>query len=193
VPFLRWFCDRYQVDPSRMVVVFAAAAWRAGIATSPPLRRAARSVRRRRIRVRGTPPGTVPVNRKQHRLAEFDSEIPAAGAEPDRPRRGGRLSSLRDVPALHQFWLGNESLQYVQETHRYTRVDLGPAPALPSLPERFIAGEVLYGKAIPKTEAHWHQLRALVEHLAAQSPIVALDTGLVLDDTRTSCSRGSRA
>jgi hypothetical protein len=181
VPFLRWFCDRYQVDPSRMVVVSrgGVASWYRDVAAHyvelldlfDVDEFASRNAARHRAG-----------EQKQHRLAEFDTEIlrlvrnqtGLAAAAVCHPSAMFRL--------LHQFWLGNESLQYVQEHTRYTRVDLGPAPALPSLPERFIAVKFYTGKAIPKTEAHWHQLRALVEHLAAQSPIVALDTGLVLDE-----------
>jgi hypothetical protein len=83
---------------------------------------------------------------------------------------------------LRQFWLGNESLQYVQEHTKYARVDLRDVPDLPPLPERFVAMKFYSGKAIPGTDRDRRLLRAIVERAALSGPIVTLDTGLAVDE-----------
>lgn len=181
VPFLRWYCDRYHVDPARLTVVSrgGVASWYRDIAAHyvelldlfDVGEFAARNAERQREG-----------EQKQHGVAALDREILTRvrartgleGAAMCHPSSMFRL--------LHQFWLGNEALQYVQEHTRYTRVDPGPFPALPPLPERFIAMKFYSGRAIPLSEPHVRQLRELVEHLAQQCPIVALDTGIAIDE-----------
>jgi hypothetical protein len=181
VPFLRWYCDRYSVDPSRLVVVSrgGVASWYRDVATHyielfdlfdvPAF--AARNAERQR---QG--------EQKQHGLADFDREILSRVRE----QLGGERVTVCHPSVmfrlLRQFWLGNESLQYVQEHTKYARVDLGDVPGLPALPERFVAMKFYGGTAIPATERNRQLLRALVERVAAESPVVTLDTGLAVDE-----------
>jgi hypothetical protein len=183
VPFLRWFRDRYAVDPSRLVVVSrgGVASWYRDVAHRyiellelfDVEQFAARNAARQRVG-----------EQKQHTMADFDREIL------ERVRREPGLESATVChPALmfrllRQFWLGNESLQYVQEHTKYARVDLGPFADLPPLPERFVAMKFYTGPAIPGTDRHQQLLRQLVERIAADAPIVTLDTGLTIDEHR---------
>ncbi len=181
VPFLRWYCDRYGVDPSRVVVVSrgGVASWYRDVGARyielldlfdvPTF--AARNAERQR---QG--------EQKQHAMADFDREILSRVHE----QLGGARATVCHPSVmfrlLRQFWLGNESLQYVQEHTKYARVDLADVPGLPVLPERFVAMKFYSGKAIPATERNRHLLRALVERVAAESPVVTLDTGLAVDE-----------
>ncbi len=186
VPFLRWFTDRYGVDPARMVVVSrgGVAEWYADVATRyvelldlfPPDEFARRNAERQAAG-----------EQKQHGLAPFDREILLrVQAQPD--LAGARVCHPSTMfRLLRQFWLGNDSLSYVQEHTRYTlvrdRSPLSRSPlSLPPLPDRFAAVKLYGGKAIPDTPEHRQALRRLVGQAASQMPIVALDTGLVLDD-----------
>jgi hypothetical protein len=181
VPFLRWYCDRYGIDPSRLVVVSrgGVASWYRDVATQyvelldmfdvPTF--AARNAERQR---QG--------EQKQHAMADFDREILSRVRE-----QLGRADATVCHPSvmfrlLRQFWLGNESLQYVQEHTKYARVDLGDVSGVPLLPERFVAMKFYSGKAIPATDRNRQLLRALVERVAAESPVVSLDTGLAVDE-----------
>jgi hypothetical protein len=181
IPFLRWYCDRYGVDPSRVVVVSrgGVASWYRDVASQyvelldlfdvPTF--AARNAERQR---QG--------EQKQHAMADFDREILSRVRE-----QLGEASATVCHPSvmfrmLRQFWLGNAALQYVQEHTKYARVDLGAVPGVPVLPQRFVAMKFYSGKAIPATERNRQLLRALVERVAAESPVVTLDTGLAVDE-----------
>jgi hypothetical protein len=181
VPFLRWFCHRYDVHPSRMTVVSrgGVADWYRSVANHyielldlfDVKDFATRNAERQR---RG--------EQKQHALADFDLEILGKVRE-----SAGLTSATVCHPSLmfrllRHFWLGNESLHYVQEHTRYTPLELPPMQDLPRLPERFVAIKFYTGKAIPDTPHHRQLLRFLVERLASRYPIVALDTGLALDE-----------
>ena len=181
VPFLRWYCDRYAVDSSRLVVVSrgGVASWYRDVATQyvelldlfdlPTF--AARNAERQR---QG--------EQKQHVIADFDREI----VKRVRDQIGGDDLTVCHPSVmfrlLRQFWLGNESLQYVQEHTKYARVDLGQVPGVPVLPERFVAMKFYSGKAVPATARNRALLRALVERVAADGPVVSLDTGLAVDE-----------
>ena len=180
VPFLRWYCDRYSVDPSRVVVVSrgGVASWYRDVGTRyielldlfdvPTF--AARNAERQRQgeqKQHGWPTST----------ARFSSSARAARRERATVCHPSVMFRL-----LRQFWLGNESLQYIQEHTKYARVDLADVPGLPALPERFVAMKFYSGKAIPATERNRQLLRALVERVAAESPVVTLDTGLAVDE-----------
>jgi hypothetical protein len=83
---------------------------------------------------------------------------------------------------LREFWLGNESLHYVR---RYTtHAPLPPSGHVPELPlpERFVAVKFYTGRALPPTAANHAALRAIVERIASNVPVVTLETGLTLDE-----------
>lgn len=180
IPFLRWFSDRYRVDRSRLVVVSrgGVAGWYADIADHyvelldlfSPAEFARLNAERQSDQ-----------DQKQHRLSAFDETILG------RVRAAPGLAAARlchpsaMFRLLHQFWLGNESLQFVQHYLHFTGI--APPPiGLPRLPERYTALKFYTGKAVPDTPTNRRMLRALVERLAAQGPVVTLDTGLKLDD-----------
>jgi hypothetical protein len=181
VPFLRWYCDRYGIDPSRVVVVSrgGVASWYRDVASQyielldlfdvPTF--AARNAERQRLG-----------EQKQRAMADFDREILSRAQEQLGGARATVCHPSLMFRLLRQFWLGNESLQYVQEHTKYSRVDLADVPGVPALPERFVAMKFYSGKAIPATERNRQLLRALVERVAAESPVVSLDTGLAVDE-----------
>jgi hypothetical protein len=180
IPFLRWFQDRYRVHRERLVVVSrgGVAGWYSDIADRyvelldlfPPQEFAALNAERQAAS-----------DQKQHGISSFDEAILA------RLRSRGDLDDAAVChPAamfrlLRQFWLGNESLEYAQQYLRFAPV-APPPRELPTLPASFTAVKFYTGKAIPDTPANRLALRALVERLAAQGPVVTLDTGLHLDE-----------
>jgi hypothetical protein len=183
VPFLRWFCDRYRVHRSRVVVVSrgGVAGWYADIADHYvellELMDVAEFAAANAARHRAG-------EQKQHAVGAFDRAILARL----RARPGLESASLCHPSTMFRllrgFWLGNESLEYVQEHMRYARMsaDTRPAVELPPLPGDFVAVKFYTGRAIPDSPGTRQRLRALVGHLASRSPVVALDTGLALDE-----------
>lgn len=182
VPFLRWFADQHGIDPDRLAVVSrgGVAGWYTGLSNRyvelldlyPPDVFAARNAARQQAG-----------EQKQHGLAAFDAEIL------DRVRA---LPGLSQATVCHpsamfrllrQFWLGNESLDYLLDHLRFAPV-APPRVDVPGLPERFVAMKLYTGMALPDSEANRRSLRALVERTASRSPIVLLDTRLTLDEHR---------
>jgi hypothetical protein len=180
VPFLRWFCDRYRVDRSRVVVVSrgGVGGWYHDISTDYV-----------ELLELFTPDEFVALNaarhgagdQKQQAISAFDEAILARVRA-----RAGLASAGVCHPSvmfrlLRQFWIGNESLEYIQHHLLYRGVSPPPV-VVPELPERFTAVKLYTGKALPDTPANRHRLRALVELLASRGPIVTLDTGVSLDE-----------
>ncbi len=181
LPFLHWFCHRYRVDRDRVIAVTrgGAGAWYEPVA--------ARSIDLLDL---FTPAEFAALNasrqegsgQKQYLLSAFDEQILSrvrarpglAGASVCHPSTMFQL--------LREFWLGNESLQYVQRytTHARMRPQAATEP-LP-LPERFAAVKFYTGRALPPTAENRQALRALVGRIARDVPVVTLETGLELDD-----------
>ena len=182
-PFLRWFCDHYRVPSSRLVIVSRGGvqSWYAGVADHyvelldllPIEEFAELNTARQRAG-----------EQKQHRLGPLDEEI---------LRRLRTREGLAEASVCHpsmmfrllgQFWLGNESLEYLLDHVRYETM---AAPSLPpdiQLPERFAAVKFYSGLTLPDTDEHHAQLTALVSRVASEMPVVSLETGLRLDDHR---------
>ncbi len=180
IPFLRWFCDRYRIDPARLVVVSrgGVAGWYQEI-----------SNRYVELLELFTPDEFASLNaarygagdQKQQAISAFDESILA------------RVRAQRDLASaavchpsvmfrlLRQFWLGNESLEYVQHYLSYDSVRPA-AITIPHLPERFTAVKLYTGKALPDTPENRRILRALIERLAARGPVVTLDIAMSLDE-----------
>jgi hypothetical protein len=180
VPFVRWFAEHYRVAPERLVVVSrgGVASWYADVAAHyvelldlfPPAEFAARNEERRSSG-----------DQKQLGAAAFDTAIVdrvrtvigAPGARVCHPSTMFRL--------LRHFWLGTESLQQVLDHTRYARVAV-PAAVVPALPERYVAVKFYTGRALPDRPANRAALRALVERVSRDTAVVALSTGLALDE-----------
>lgn len=181
VPFVRWVVDHYHVDRSRLVVVSrgGAAGWYGDVADRgielldlfTPAEFAAKNAERQ---ARG--------DQKQLAHSGFDEEILARvrgqlgqpGATVCHPSTMFRL--------MRNFWLGTDSLQRILDHTRYVRMAAPAEPPLEGLPERFVAVKFYTGRALPDTAANRASLRALVEALARELPVVVLNTALALDE-----------
>ena len=181
VPFLRWFADHYRVHPSRIVAVSRGGVhgWYAGVADHyvelldlyTPDEFAARNAARQ-----------TDGEQKQHGRGAFDAAI--VDRVRAMPGLGGAAvcHSSAMFRLLRQFWLGNESLEYVLDHMRFAPVTTAPGLTLPPLPSRFVAMKFYTGRALPDTPANRQALRGLVEQAASTHPIVMLNTGLALDE-----------
>jgi hypothetical protein len=120
---------------------------------------------------------------KQHGVGGFDAEVLS---------RVQALSGLSDAVVFHpsvmfrllrQFWLGNESLEYLLDHLIYAPVTPPPIE-VPDLPPHFTAMKFYTGAALPDSDANRRQLRAFVERMADDGPIVLLDTQQNFDEHR---------
>ena len=181
VPFVRWFTRQYDVDPDRVVALSrgGVSAWYGGIASRyveqfdlfTPQEFAARNEARRGD-----------ADQKQLARSAFDDEILSRA----RARLGLGDAAVCHPSAmfglLRQFWLGNDSLQYVLDYTDYAPIGTIAPVELPLLPDRFVAVKFYTGRALMDTPGHRDRLRGLVERIARKHPIVTLNTNLALDE-----------
>lgn len=182
VPFVRWVQATYHVDPDRLMIVTrgGAAAWYRDITP--------RSVElfdlltpeafaRQNASRSAEGGGTL----KQWSVSRMDEEII------DQVRR---RTGMPDARVLHpslmyrlfqQFMLGHRPPSFLLRRTRYRRLEVPDVP-LPALPAGYVAVKFYTAASLPPTPAVRRAVQSLVLALAAQHPVVMLDTGLALDD-----------
>lgn len=182
IPFLRWFEDRYRVDPGRVIAVSrgGVAGWYGDIA--------ARYVeifdhvdadefgRRNRERHQRAEAG----GQKQTSISALDTAL----IDSARTVTGVSDASICHPSLMYRlfnrFWYGNRALDLVTSHTRY--VPLTAAPANLDLPPRYVAAKFYTGAALPGTPEARGALRELVRMTAARIPVVMLDTGMATDE-----------
>jgi hypothetical protein len=193
IPFLRWFEDRYRVDPGRVVAISrgGVAGWYGDLAgryveifdhLSPE-----EFGRRNRQRHEREESG----GQKQTSIGALDDELISAA----RAASGGKDPAICHPSLMYRlfsrFWYGNRALDLVTSHTRYVPVPDRSialpqhrtiAPSDPGLPERYIAAKFYTGAALPGTPETRAALRELVRTAASQMPVVMLDTGMATDE-----------
>ena len=183
VPFLRWFEDAHRVAPERVIALSRGGvdAWYSRVATCyvdlfdffSQEEFGGRNEERRNLSEAG--------GHKHSGQSDFDRDILT---------RVQRHLDLPDVHVLHpslffnlfkQFWLGNQSMDFLC---RRTRFEAPPRPNRPALdlPEQYIAAKFYAGTALPNSESNRRAIREIVGRLATRHPVVVLDTGLTVDE-----------
>jgi hypothetical protein len=187
IPFLNWACEHGGLDPERLVVVSrgGTGSWYGGLAAryfdvldffSVEEFRAANQ---RRIERAGG---------QKHRLrTEFDDEI---------LRHVQRTLGAPALEVLHpsfmynlfvRFWRGHAGLELIDRHVRFRPFGPPPGAADPGLPSGdYVAVKFYWSSCFPATPDNRALVGRIVRALAAQSEVVLLDTGLVVDDHRDS-------
>jgi hypothetical protein len=186
VPFLHWFMAAFRIDPARIVVVSrgGAGCWYEGLlGPSTPIgpgnyveiwddldpdefarRNAARGVT------------------KQYEPSDLDRDVLASVAR----RIGTAEFSVLHPGLMYRlftlYWSGHRPMGFVDKYLRFTRLPPPQVidPAL--LPAEYVAVKFYAARSLPDTPEIRAQLRAIVRRLAERTPVVLLDTGLVLDE-----------
>jgi hypothetical protein len=181
VPFVRWFTRHYDVDPDRVIALSrgGVSAWYGGIASRyveqfdlfTTEEFAARNEARRGE-----------ADQKQLTRSAFDEEVLSRALARLGVEDGHVCHPSAMFRLLRQFWLGNDSLQYVLDYTDYSPVRMISPVELPPLPDRFVAVKFYTGRALMDTPAHREMLRALVERIGRTNPIVTLNTRLTVDE-----------
>jgi hypothetical protein len=178
VPFLHWLKTAFHVDPSRVVAVSRGGveSWYQGVAGRyveiwddiDPAEFA------RRNAARGVA--------KQYEPSDLDADI---------LRSVARRIGTSDFDVIHPglmyklftlYWSGQRAMGFVDSHLRFTRMTAPEVidPAL--LPREYVAVKFYAARSLPDTPKVRERLRATVAQLAEQTPVVLLDTGLVLED-----------
>ena len=193
IPFLRWFEDRYRIDPSRVIAMSrgGVAGWYGDIAG-----------RYVEIFDHLSPEEFGRRNRERHQREESGGQKQTSIGPLDEQLISTARSStgIRDAAICHpslmyrlfsRFWYGNRALDLVTSHTRYMQVPnrtIAPshhrtiAPSNLDLPRRYIAAKFYTGAALPGTPEARGALRELVRTAAARMPVVMLDTGMATDE-----------
>jgi hypothetical protein len=179
IPFLNWLKAQHNWDPARVVAVSrgGVASWYDGLASTyieiferfDP----AEFARRNEVR-RESGEGS----HKQMTLSPLDQDV----LDYVRERAG-----VRDAVVVHPsdmyrlfryYWLGHRGVSHVEERTRFAphRFDLS------GLPREYVAVKAYTAASLPDTPQNRARLLAIIHHLSAHTNVVALDTGLQLDD-----------
>jgi len=184
LPFLGWAADRYGVGPDRLIALSRGGtqSWYGGLASRyveifdlvEPEEFARQGAARRE---RG--------DQKQMALSEFDLELVR--------RATTRLGlATGDVAVWHPglmyqlfraFWYGDRSLDFLLRHTDFRRMPQRQKASL-ALPAEYVAVKFYTGPAIPDTAANRGLLHDLVRRVAAQIPVVMLDTAWSVDEHR---------
>mgnify|MGYP003353033655 FL=1 len=80
------------------------------------------------------------------------------------------------------YWSGHRAQSFLDAHTRYTRMAPPRDVVLPALPDDYIAVKFYAARSMPDTPRIRALLADIVSRLAAECPVVLLDTGLVLDE-----------
>lgn len=182
VPFLRWFADRFNVSPGRLIVVsrggtsswyrpFASQYFDAFDQVTPDTFRGQHDAR---VRDLG--------EQKQTRLTEFDRELIDAATRRANVSEWSLLHPSRMYDVLNPYWWGHLSSGWVHQHTRYARLSEPDRMADIDMPERYVAAKFYFNDCFPANAQNRAFVRDALRTLAGRGPVVALSTGLNIDD-----------
>jgi hypothetical protein len=191
IPFLRWFKDRYRIDPERVIAVSrgGVAGWYGDLAARyveifdhvTPEEFARRNRERHQREESG--------GQKQTTIGAFDEELISAARTATHVPQAAICHPSLMYRLFSRFWYGNRALDLVTSHTRFipavpdrTAAPPHPAPSTLDLPERYIAAKFYTGAALPGTPEARGALRELVRTAAIRMPVVMLDTGMATDE-----------
>jgi hypothetical protein len=178
VPFLHWLKTAFHVDPNRVVAVSRGGveSWYQGVAGRyveiwddiDPAEFAQRNAARDTA--------------KQYEPSDLDADI---------LRSVARRIGTADFDVIHPglmyklftlYWSGQRAMGFVDSHLRFTKMTAPQVIAPALLPREYVAVKLYAARSLPDTPQIRERLRATVAQLAEQTPVVLLDTGLVLED-----------
>lgn len=186
IPFLRWACERYDIDPSRITAISRGGprSWYGDLAEhyvdvfelySPET-------------VKGwhTQAMSGPGPMKQLRVRDHEAELALRAQPAGSPHAAILHPSMMYplfMPALKGGWTGSRPLAEVLErtVHRPFAPPAGDGPA-PALPSDYVAVKAYFNGSFPDTEANRAFVSRLVARLADVTPVVLLSAGVDVDD-----------
>ena len=188
IPFLRWVQAAFRVDPARVVAVSrgGVSSWYEGIAGRyiemfdeiEPAEYA------RRNAARGETKQLEPGGLDRDVLAAVTRRLGTDAVDVLHPSLMYRLFGL--------FWSGHRAMGFMDARTRYARIRPPQVIDPAALPREYVAVKFYEARSLPATPDIRLAVSALVAAIAAHTPVVLLDTGLVLDEHADYDLRGAR-
>jgi hypothetical protein len=182
VPFLRWCAESLGVPRDRLIVMSrgGTASWYQPFSLrymdvfDHVSAETFRDQHDARVRELG--------EQKQNRLTAFDREVVDAAMRRAAEGDWSLLHPSRMYDLLNPFWWGHQPVEWVHAHTHYARLSPPPSTDIPPLPERYTAVKFYFNECFPATTENRRFADDLLRTLAERGPVVALSTGLNLDD-----------
>jgi hypothetical protein len=182
VPFLRWCADRLDADADRFVVMSrgGTASWYRPFAAryvdafDQVSAETFRDQHDTRVRELG--------EQKQNRVTAFDEQLIEAAMRRTHVAHWSLLHPSRMYELLNPYWWGHQADDWVHGHVRYARLAEPPPSAIPDMPSRYTAVKFYFNDCFPATPQNRAFVRDTLRTLASRGPVIALSTGLNLDD-----------
>src|SRR5258705_11808291 len=182
VPFLRWCAEWLDVDPDRFVGMSrgGTASWYRPFAARYVDRfdqgsaETFRAQHDERVRELG--------EQKQTQVTAFDRELVESAMRQSHVADWSLLHPSRMYDVLNPYWWGHQSREWVSGHVRYAQLPAPPPAGIPDLPPRYVAVKFYFNDCFPATEQNRAFVGGVLRTLAARGPVVALSTGLNIDD-----------
>jgi hypothetical protein len=182
VPFLRWFAERFNVPPEQLIVVSRGGTWswyrpfasRYVDVFDQVTPDTFRDQHDARVRILG--------EQKQTRLTEFDRELVDAATRRANVSDWSLLHPSRMYEVLNPYWWGHLSSDWVHEHTRYARLPEIDRADVMDTPEPYVAVKFYFNDCFPANARNRGFVHDVLRTLAARGRVVALSTGLNIDD-----------
>ena len=92
------------------------------------------------------------------------------------------LHPSRMYEVLNPFWWGHVDTAWVRRHARYAQLPPPDATGVPVMPGAYVAAKFYFNDCFPPTDANRAFASATMRRLAEEGPLVALSTGLSIDD-----------
>jgi hypothetical protein len=179
IPFVRWFTERYEVPPERLIAVSrgGAAAWYAPMAGRS--HDALAFMTMDEFRGRNDRRNMRLGEQKQVAVAPLDEELIAQV----------RRAEQREVVVLHPslmyrlfapYWWGHEPIAWVRRYMRFTT--LRPPALGVELPESYTAVKFYFNDCFTDAPVNRAFVDRTIRELAQEGPVISLSTGVHVDD-----------
>ena len=182
VPFLRRCAEHLDVDPQRFIVLSrgGTSSWYRPFAAryADVFEQISADVFRQqhdaRIRNLG--------EQKQTRISDFDREIVTAAMRAGDVDEWSLLHPAGMYEVLNPYWWGHQPDRWVHNHVRYKRLEPPSATGVLDPPHQYVAVKFYFNECFPATAVNRAFVRDMVRTLALRVPVVALSTGLNIDD-----------
>jgi hypothetical protein len=182
VPFLRWVAGRFDVKPERLMIVSrgGTASWYRPFAAlySDVFEQVTAGTFRDRHDARVRDLG----EQKQTRVTDFDRELVDAATQRARLSECSLLHPSRMYEVLNPYWWGHQSSDWVHQHVRYARLERPDPVDVIDTPARYVAVKFYFNDCFPATPQNRAFVRDTLRTLAGRGPVIALSTGLNIDD-----------